>query len=195
MVYLLEHECDLSVDKDLVSFKQAMEYNNFEKWINAMKEELKSMDVNKVYDLVELPKGSKQVGCKWVFKTKRVLKGNIVKYKARLVAKGYTQNDGIDYKETFSLASKKDSLRIVMYLMTHYDLELQKMEVRIAFLNGDLGEEVYMDQKDGFLTTRKEHLVCKLRKSIYGLKQASRQWYRKFNNTITSYGFIENNVD
>ena len=152
------------------------------------------MDDNKVWDLVELLEGSKQVGCKWVFKTKCDSNGNIERYKARLVAKGYTQEDGIEYKETFSPVSK-DSLRIVMALVAHYDLELHQMDVKIAYINDDLVEEVYMDQPDGFLTKGKEHLVCKLRKSVYGLKQASRQWYLKFNNTITLYGFIENIVD
>ena len=152
------------------------------------------MDNNKVRDIVVLPKGSNQVGCKWVFKPKSDSKGNIERYKARLVAKGYTQNDGIDYKETFSPVSK-DSLRIVMALVANYDLELHQMDVKTAFLNGDLGEEVYMDQLDDFLITRKDYLVCKLRKSIYGLKQASRQQYLKFNNTITSYGFIVHTID
>jgi len=110
-----------------------------------MKEELKSMDDNKVWDLVELPKGAKQVVCKWVFKTKRDTKSNIERHKARLVAKGYTQKDDIDYKETFSPVSLKDSLRIVMTLVAHYDLELHQMDVKTAFLNGNLEEEVYMD--------------------------------------------------
>ncbi|WVZ07203.1 hypothetical protein V8G54_020549 [Vigna mungo] len=183
VVYSVEHECDLSIDEDPVSFRQAME------------KELKSMDDNKVWDLVELPKGSKRFGCKWVFKTEHDSKGNIERYKARLVAKGFTQKDGIDYKETFSPVSKKDSLRIVLALVAHYDLELHQMDVKTAFLNGDLEEEVYMDQPEGFTMTGRENLVCKLKKLIYGLKQASRQWYLKFNDSITSYGFIENTVD
>ena len=153
------------------------------------------MDENKVWYLVELPEGSKQVRCKWVFKTKRDSNGNIGRYKARLVAKSYPQKDDIEYKETFSPVSKKDSLRIVMALVAHYDLELHQMDMKTAYLNGDLVEEVYMDQPDGFLIKGKENLVCKLRKSIYGLKQVSRQWYLKFNNTITSFHFIENTVD
>ena len=130
-----------------------------------------------------------------VFKTKRDSIGNIERYKARLVAKGFTQEDGIDYKETFSPVSKKDSLRIIMALVAHYDLELHQMDVKIAFLNGNLEEEIYMDQPEGFSVKGKEHMVCKLKKSIYGLKQASRQWYLKFNDTITSFGFQENTVD
>lgn len=195
MVYTIENECDLSMDEDPISFKMAMESDNSEEWFDSSKEEMKSMDDNHVWDLVELPDGFKTVGCKWVYKTKRNSKGKPERRKSRLVAKGFTQKDGIDYKETFSPVSKKDSLRIVLALVAHYDLELHQMDVKTAFLNGDLEEEVYMDQPEGFVVAGKENLVCKLRKSIYGLKQASRQWYIKFNDTITSYGFVEIIVD
>ena len=195
IVYALEHESDLSIDNDPVSFDQAMSGENSDKWLMAMKEELKSMDDNNVWEMTELPKYSKRVGCKWVFKTKRDSKGNVERYKARLVAKGYTQKDGIDYKESFSPVSRNDSLRIVMALVAHFDLELHQMDVKTAFLNGDLEEEVYMDQPQGFETTSKRNLVCRLKKSIYGLKQASRQWYLKFNDTVLSYGFVEKTVD
>jgi len=144
---------------------------------------------------VELREGCKRVGCKWVFKTKRDSLGNIEHYKTQLVAKGFTQNDGIDYKETFLPISKKDSLRIIMALVAHYDLELHQMDVKTAFLNEDLEEDVYMDQPVGFSEEGKEHMVCKLKRSIYGLKQASRQWYLQFNDTIMSFGFKENTVD
>ena len=117
-----------------------------------------------------MPEGSKRVGCKWVFKTKRDSNGNIERFKARLVAKGYTQKDGIDYKETFSPVSKKDSLRIIMALVAQYDLELHQMDVKTAFLNGDIEEEIYMDQPEGFSVEGKDHMMCKLKKSIYGLK-------------------------
>ena len=195
VVYLQESEFDLGINEDPVSFSQAMKSGNSEKWLDAMKNELKSMDQNEVWDLVELPEGSKRVGCKWVFKTKRDSNGNIKKYKARLVAKGFTQRDGVDYKETFSPVSKKDSFRIIMALVAHYDLELHQMDVKTAFLNGNLEEEVYMTQPEGFSVEGKEGMVCKLKKLIYKLKQASRQWYLKFNDTITSFGFKENTVD
>ena len=195
VIYLQESDFDLGIDKDPVSFSQAIESPESIKWIDAMKEELKSMEQNKVWDLVELPEGCKRVGCKWVFKTKRDSKGKVERYKARLVAKGYTQKDGIDYTETFSPVSKKDSLRIIMALVAQYDMELHQMDVKTAFLNGDLEEEVYMDQPEGFSIGSKGQMVCKLKKSIYGLKQASRQWYIKFNTIITSFGFKENIVD
>jgi transposase InsO family protein len=148
VVYLQESDFDIGTSKDPVSFSQAIEGNNSVKWIDAMNDELKSMDQNKVWDIVELPKGYKTVGCKWVFKTKRDSKGNIERYKARLVAKGFTQKGGIDYKETFSPVSKKDSLRIIVALVAHYDLELHQMDVKTTFLNGSLEEEVYMDQPE-----------------------------------------------
>ena len=195
VVYLQESGIDLGIYNDPDSYTQAMQGNDSGKWFHAMEEELKSMDQNQVWDLVELPKGCKRVGCKWVFKTKRDSIGNIERYKARLVAKGFTQKDGIYYKETFSPVSKKDSLRIIMALVAHYDLELHQMDVKTTFLNGNLEEDIYMDQPEGFSVKGKEHMVCKLKKSIYGLKQASRQWYLKFNDTITSFGFQENIVD
>ena len=111
-----------------------------------------------------------RVGCKWVFKTKRDSHGNLECYKARLVVKGFTQKNDIDYKETFSSVSRKDSFKIIMTLVAHYDLELHQMDVKTAFLNGDLEENVYMDQPMGFSVEGKEHIVCKLKKSIYSLK-------------------------
>ncbi|GJX36330.1 retrovirus-related pol polyprotein from transposon TNT 1-94 [Tanacetum coccineum] len=108
------------------------------------------MAQNKVWDLVNLPEGSKRVGCKWVFKIERDSKGNVKRYKARLVAKGYTQNNDVDYNETFSLVSKKDSLRVILALMTHYDLKPHQMDVKTAFLNENIEEEVYMEQPEGF---------------------------------------------
>ena len=117
------------------------------------------------------------------------------RYKARLVAKGFSKKEGIDYKQTFSPVSSKDSFRIVMALVAHFDFELHQMDVKTAFLNGDLIKDVYMLQSDGFQVSGKEHMVCKLKKFIYGLKKASRQWYLKFDNVVTSFGFKENPVD
>ena len=125
VVYLHETETFLSInDNDPVSFSQVASCDDFEKWLNAMEEEINSMKHNCVWDLVELPKGCKRVGCKWVFKTKCDPHGNFERYKARLVAMGFTQKDDIDYKETFSPVSRKDSFRIIMTLIAHYDLEL-----------------------------------------------------------------------
>ena len=110
-----------------------MNDENFDKWLMAMNEELKSMDENNVWEMIELLKDFKRFGCKWVFKTKRDSKGNVKRYKVRLVAKGYTKKDDIDYKETFSPVSIRDSLRIVMALVAHFDLEVHQMDVKITF--------------------------------------------------------------
>ena len=155
---------------------------------------MKSMSTNKIWDLKEIPKGAKIVGCKWVYKTKCDFKGNIERYKARLVAKGFTQR-GVDYNETFSPVSCKDSFRIIMALVAHYDLELHQKDVKTTFLNGDLYEDVYTTQPKGFVVEGQENFGCHLKKSIYALKQASRQWYLKFDETIRKFGFKENEKD
>ena len=142
-----------------------------------------------------MPKGSKLIGCKWIFKTKRDSNGNVERYKARLVAKGFNQKEGIDYKETFSPVSTKDSFKIIMALVAHFDLELHQMDVKTAFLNGNVNETIYMVQPENFVFGNSKSMVCKLNKSIYGLKQDSREWYRKFHQVITSNGFEVNLVE
>ena len=114
------------------------------------------------------------------FKTKRDSKGNIVRYKALLVAKDFTQKEGIDYKETFSPVSSNDFFRIIMALVAHYDLELHQMDVKIVFLNDNIDETIYMVQPENFESNDSKQQLCILKRSIYALKQASRQWYRKF---------------
>jgi len=195
VIYLQELENDLSINNDPISFSEAINGDDFGKCLDAMKYELKLMAQNDVWDLVEFAEGCKRVGCKWVFKTKRDSYGNIERHKTRLVVKGFTQKNGIDYTKTFSPISKKDSFRIIMTLVAHYDLELHQMDVKTAFLNENLDEDIYIDQPVWFIEEGKKHMVCKLKKSIYRLKQAFRQWYLKFNYTITSFGFKENTVD
>jgi hypothetical protein len=180
---------------DPASYKEVVMSENLKKWLETMEDELSSMSSNGVWDLVEISDGAKKVGCKWVYKTKYDSKGKIKRVKARLVAKGFTQREGIDYTETFSPVSNKDSFQIVMALVAHYDLELHQMDVKIVFLNGDLQENVYMAQSEGFVMKGKEHMGYKLKKFIYGLKQASRQWYLKFDEVIKKFGFIKNQVD
>lgn len=144
-----------------------------------MEAELDSMQKNGVWELVEPVATQKAIGCKWVFKTKRAADGSIERHKARLVVKGYTQKEGVDFSETFSPVSTKDSFRIIMALVAHYDMELHQIDVKTAFLNGELEEEIYMQQPEGFIQVGNEHLVCRLKRSIYGLKQASRQCCEK----------------
>jgi hypothetical protein len=160
----------IQIEGDPTSFEEAMRSAYSSKWLEAMEDEIRSMSINKVWDLEEIPKEAKTIGCKWVYKMKCDSKENIERFKARLMAKRFTQREDIDYTETFSPVSCKDSLRIIMALVTHYDLELYQMDVKTAFLNEDLLDNVYMAQPKGFAVKGKEHMGCHLRKSIYGLK-------------------------
>ena len=135
---------------------------------------------NQVWDLVKAPKGIKPVGCKWVYKRKREIDGKFETFKVRLVAKGYTQKEGIDYEETFSSIAMLKFIIILLSMAAHYDYKIWQMDVKTAFLNGNLDEEIYMMQPEGFIAKNQEHMVCKLKRSIYGLKQAFRSWNIRF---------------
>ncbi|GJS73096.1 retrotransposon protein, putative, ty1-copia subclass [Tanacetum coccineum] len=150
------------------------------------------MKDNEVWVLVELPPNGKTVGSKWLFKKKTDMDGAVHTYKARLVAKGYTQTPGIDYEETFSPVADIRAIRILIAIAAYYDYEIWQMDVKTAFLNGYLNEEVYMEQPEGFVNPKYPNRVCKLKRSIYGLKQASRQWNKRFDDEIKKFGFSQN---
>ena len=122
---------------------------------------------------MDLPANIKPIGCKWVYKRKRGLDGRVETFKARLVSKGYTQKEGIDYEETFLPVAMLKSIRILLSIVAHLDYKIWKMDVKTAFLNGHLEEDISMMQLDNFVAKDQEQRVCKLQKSIYGLKQAS----------------------
>ena len=137
-----------------------------------------------------MPDGVKPIGCKWVFKIKTDKDGNVSVYKARLVAKGFRQVHGIDYDETFSPVVMIRSIRIILAIAAYYDYEIWQMDVKTAFLNGYLEENVYMMQPEGFEDPKNPRKVCKLKKSIYGLKQASRSWNLRFDEVVKKFDFI-----
>lgn len=157
------------------------------KWKSAMVEEMKALQKNSTWEMVELPLNKKTVGCKWVFTVKYKSDGTIDRYKARLVAKGYTQTYGIDYQETFAPAAKMNTVRVILSLAVNLDWPLRQFDVKNAFLHGDLIEEVYMDPPPGF--TPKEAKVCKLKKALYGLKQSPRAWFGRLSYSMKEYGF------
>jgi len=172
-----------------VSFSDAMKRSDAKQWEKAAQEEYESILKNGTWVLVPLPKDRKAIGCKWVFKLKHKANGEIERYKARLVAKGYSQTEGVDFNETFAPVAKFASIRSLLALAAFYDLEVHQMDVKTAFLNGDLEEEIYMQQPEGFVVNGKEDLVCKLNKSLYGLKQASRAWYQKMDQALLNIHF------
>nr|GEZ15397.1 putative retrotransposon Ty1-copia subclass protein [Tanacetum cinerariifolium] len=142
--------------------------------------------------LVELPPNARTVGSKWLFKKKTDMNGAIYIFKARLVAKGFTQTYGVDYEETFSPVADIRAIRILIAIAAYYDYEIWQMDVKTAFLNGHLSEEVYMEQPEGFVNPKYPNHVCKLKGSIYGLKQASKQWNKRFDDEIKKFGFTQN---
>ena len=164
-------------------------------WFGAMDEEMDSFEENHTFELVELPKGKKALLNKWVFRIKYEDGDLPPRYKARLVVKGYSQKKGIDYDEIFSPVVKMSSIRVVLGLAASLDLEVEQMDVKTAFLHGDLEEEIYMEQPEGYVKKGKENLVCRLKKSLYGLKQAPRQWYMKFKSVMGEHGYAETDSD
>ncbi|KAK1631341.1 hypothetical protein QYE76_005656 [Lolium multiflorum] len=178
-------------DEDPATYEEAMMSPDSNKWQEAMKSEMGSMYDNKVWTLVDLPDSRKAVENKWIFKRKTDADGNITVYKARLVAKGFRQIQGVDYDETFSPVAKLKSVRILLAIAAFFDYEIWQMDVKTAFLNGDIEEELYMVQPKGFVDPKNADKVCKLQRSIYGLKQASRSWNRRFDKVIKDFGFIQ----
>ncbi|XP_066164242.1 cytochrome P450 714B2 isoform X1 [Oryza sativa Japonica Group] len=164
-------------------------------WKEAVRSEMDSIMSNGTWEVVERPYGCKPVGCKWVFKKKLRPDGTIEKYKARLVAKGYTQKEGEDFFDTYSPVARLTTIRVLLALAASHGLLVHQIDVKTAFLNGELEEEIYMDQPDGYVLEGQKGMVCKLLKSLYGLKQAPKQWHEKFDNTLTSAGFVVNEAD
>ena len=153
-----------------------------------MDEEMQSLVKNHTWKLARLPKGKKEIGCKWVYTQKEGFSSkNNVRYKARLV--------GIDYNEVFSPVVKHSSIRILLALVAQFDMELVQMDVKTAFLHGDLEEEIYVTQPDGFTVAGKENWVCKLNKSLYGLKQSPRQSYKRFDQFMIGQNYTRSNFD
>ena len=136
-----------------------------------MKEEKESLDKNDAWVLVDKPEKQKIVGCKWIFKLKEGIEGmEKPRYKARLVAKGFTQREGVDFNEIYSPVVKHTSIRVLLAFVNQYDLELEQMDVKTAFLHGNLEERILMAQPEGFVKKGDEGNVCLLKKSLYGLK-------------------------
>lgn len=183
------------IEEDPKTYNEAVTSIDANFWKEAINSELDSIMYNHTWDLVDLPKGSKPIRCKWIFRKKLRTDGTIDKFKARLVVVGYTQKKEIDYFDTYSPVTKISTIRSLVALAAIHGLIVHQMDVKTAFLNGDLREEIYVEQPEGYVIQGQENKVCKLRKSLYGLKQAPKQWYEKFDQTLVSDGYIVNSSD
>lgn len=160
-----------------------------DEWKVAMKDEIAAIEKNKTWRLVRLPEGKNVIGVKWVYKTKVGPEGEILKHKARLVVRGYTQEQGVDFDETFSPVARFETIRTLLAIAAHLKLTVYQFDVKSAFLNGELKEDVYIEQPKGFEVHGKKEHVYKLDKALYGLKQAPRAWYSKIDSHFLETGF------
>ena len=184
------------IDEDPRSYKELITSPDAPFWKETINSEIESIMYNHTWELVDLPPGAKIIGCKWIFKRKLKQDGFIEKYKAHLVAKDFKQRKDVDYFDTFAPVTRIASIRVLITLASIHNLVIQQMDVKTAFLNGDLEKEIYMEQPEGCVVPRKEKKKkCKLVKSLYGLKQAAKQWHTKFDNVLVTNGYSINDVD
>ncbi|KAG7572108.1 Reverse transcriptase RNA-dependent DNA polymerase [Arabidopsis suecica] len=187
---------NISAESEPKNFGEAIKS---EKWHGPMNEELQTCVNTGTFSVVTLPEGKKPIGCRWVYRIKHHADGTIDRYRARLVAKGYTQQEGVDYIDTFSPVAKLVTVKLLLDLAAKHNWSLTQMDVTNAFLHGDLEEEIYVELPPGYTPPPGESLppnaVWKLHKSLYGLKQASRQWNKKFSDVLLANGFIQSQSD
>ncbi|GJZ35810.1 zinc finger, CCHC-type containing protein, partial [Tanacetum coccineum] len=188
----VENETLLFTEEEPHNYKEA---STDKKWIEAMEIELDSINKNNTWTLTTLPPNQKAIGLKWVFKTKRDAKGNIIKYKARLVAKGYVQEQGIDFDEVFAPVARIETVRLILALAAYHGWQVHHLDVKSAFLHGELKEEVYVTQPEGFVQQGNSGKVYKLTKALYGLRQAPRAWNVKLDQTLKLLNFKKCNLE
>ena len=164
-------------------------------WKDAMLEEYKSILMNDVWEVVPRPQGKSVATSKWIYKVKYSVYGSVEKCKARFVSRGFSQKEGIDYDKTFAPVARYNSIRVIISLTLVLGWKLHQMDVKIAFLNGKIEEEVYIEQPEGFELHGKDTHVYKLKKALYGLKKAPRAWYAKIDSYLHSLGFSKSIVD
>uniref|UniRef100_A0A803P5L5 Integrase catalytic domain-containing protein n=1 Tax=Cannabis sativa TaxID=3483 RepID=A0A803P5L5_CANSA len=177
------------------SYKQAIQ---FKKWLQAMDNELLALITNKTWTVVPLPQNKRAIGCRWVYKIKYNSYGSVERLKARLVAQGYTQQEGLDFFDTFSPVAKMVTFKLLLAIVTIKQWHTLQLDINNAFLNGDLEEKVYMQIPQGLTLPPNlmgTNLVCKLHKSIYGLRQSSRQWYKKLTYALLQEGFTQSQAN
>jgi hypothetical protein len=181
--------------KEPQSYKEAIASPHAEQWRNGMDKEIASLKENNNWTLVPAPRNSAVIPCRWQYKAKRDKEGNVVIFKARFVAKGFKQQHGIDYTETFAPVVRYDSLRSILALAASRDLHLLQIDVQTAFLYGEIDQELFIHQPEGYVTEDSENYVCRLNKGLYGLKQASRLWNKKIHRSLVNLLFTQSEAD
>nr|GEY70139.1 zinc finger, CCHC-type [Tanacetum cinerariifolium] len=185
----------LNVENGPKTYKEAITSRNSAFWKEAIDDEMDSLVSNNIRELSDLPPGSKAIGCRWVFRIKYHTYGSIQTFKARLVIQSFRQRQRVDYFDTYAPVARITSIRVLFALALIYNLPIHQMNVKTAFLNGDLDEEFYMKQPEGFVLPGHKNKVCKLKKSLYRLKQAPKQWHDKYDKSILSNSFTHNSSD
>lgn len=191
-IYNNTEEIELDDDMLLLSVEEPATFDQAvleKEWRQAMKTELEAIERNDTWELTDLPKGHKAIGLKWVYKIKKDSNGMIVKHKARLVAKGYVQKQGVDFEEAFAPVTRLEIVRLLLALAATNSWEVHHLDVKSAFLNGEIEEEVYVSQPTGYEVKGQEGKVYKLRKALYGLRQAPRAWYTRLSKFLEKLGF------
>ena len=169
------------IDSEPSTYEEVVEQ---QMWKDAMVEEYQSIMKNDLWEVVSRPEGKSVATSKWIYKIKHAANGSVEKYKARFVARGFSQKEGVDYDETFAHVARYTSIRAIISLASVLSWRLHQMDVKTAFLNGIIEEEVYIEQPKGFMIHEKESHVCRLKKTLYGLKQAPRYWYLRIDSYI-----------
>lgn len=191
IIMMAEDFVNMSTDPE--TFEEALSSKNSAEWRMAMDREIASLKENETYVLIDLPKGAKAIPCKWVYKTKTNPDGSIDKYKARLVVKGFSQRQGIDYNQTFSPVAKMGTIRSILSIAASKKMILAQFDVSTAFLYGNLEETIYMKQPEGYQDDTDR--VCLLKKSLFGLKQGPRCWFKRFGEFLLKLGFKVSEAD
>ncbi|XP_074337414.1 uncharacterized protein LOC141674602 [Apium graveolens] len=190
-----EYQYCFIIEEDPKTFNEAMTSRDIAFWKEAIQDEMVSIMNNNIWELSDLPSGCKALGNRWIFKRKMKVDGTIDKFKARLVIQGFRQKEGIDYFDNYAPVARISTIRLLIALASIHNLIIHQMDVKTAFLNGELDEEIYIKQPEGFVMSGSEHKVCKLKKSLYGLKQAPKDWHQKFDSVVLSNGFLLNQAD
>ena len=182
----------------LLSRKEPLSYVEAaceEIWMRAMREEMLAIDRNDTWELVTPPTNCRPIGLKWIFKLKKNPQGEVIKHKARLVVKGYSQRKGLDYDEIYAPVVRFETIRMLIALAALKNWKIHHLDVKSAFLNGEINEVIYVKQPEGFLVKGKEGYVLRLKKALYGLKQAPRAWYFKLHSCLLSLGLVKSDYE